>query len=217
LSNSTLEESVMAIERELPPGIEPALAAAGAGAGADRADPLDIALVEHYLACTRRGDEVRVDSLHLAQLCNEVWRRRREENERGLGRVMDAANANRMAHIATKAIANVGHARPFEGHQHEATAIVQVANMLAELMQWRSGERAARTLDSEKGQAKVWEAVFETIKQHNPTAFDGGGSGASLARAELERLYQVAREAESAKRIISELERMGWLMKAAKP
>ena len=185
----------MAIERELPPGIEPALDAAAAGAGSGRADPLDIALVEHYLACTRRGDEqVRVDSLHLAQLCNEVWRRRREERDHAQQVGLGMERGSRLATTATKAIANVGHARPFEGHQHEATAIVQVANMLAELMQWRAGERVPPNL-----------AARDLV----PGGMTVRGSAEAMTH-----LSKLLAELESARQMIEELARMGWLMKA---
>jgi hypothetical protein len=128
----------MAIDRELPPGLT------GQDAG-ERAEELDISLVDHYLSASRKGVTVSIDSVHLAQLCNEVWRRRRQAAEanpvlQGL-REKDARERG-LVTAATAAIVNVGHSLAHtSGKQHEATAIVQVANMLAELMQWRAGER----------------------------------------------------------------------------
>jgi hypothetical protein len=164
-----------------------------------RLESLDGGLVEYYLACSRKTAQVTIDSTHLAQLCNEVWRRRRADTEQALARALGAdrmaERAKRLGIEATRTLADVGHTRPFEGRQVEAAAIVQVANLLAELMDWRGGKR--RPLNE------------QTRDLGGPTVY-----GSAEAIGVLNKLLD---ELESAQRIITELERMGWLMKQAKP
>lgn len=67
--------------------------------------------------------------------------------------------------------------------RQEGRAIVQVANMLAELEEWRSGKR-------ERGdQARAWLAVYEEIRRHNAGAFTGRDTGVDCAVKEIARLY----------------------------
>ncbi len=104
---------------------------------AKREQRLDIAHIEGYLGRCAGGDMVTIDATHLAQLCTEVWehrRRERNERERVVG---DQARANRLAERAVTAIANVGHSRSDDIKPMEATAIVVVANLLAELLKRR--------------------------------------------------------------------------------
>lgn len=217
---------------------------------AGRAEPLDLALVEHYLACSRKTAQVTIDSTHLAQLCNEVWRRRRAERDDrsvGVAELARQERANNLALMATKAIANVGHSRPFEGHQHEATAIVLVANMLAELMQWRSGERVSAELEGYRqrqttdhtilldggpvhgskeavdyarklvDELMAWRRGLRTPSNLGARDLIPGGMTVRGSTEAIDHLNKMLAELESARRIIEELERMGWLMKAAKP
>lgn len=116
----------------------------------------------------------------------------------GLGgtREQEAQRGNRLAEQATRAIANVGHSAHELGmQQRDATAIVQVANLLAELMDWRMGRRR---MPSEA----VRDLGMGVIVYGKPEA--------------IQQLEKMLAELESARRMIDELERMGWLMKAAK-
>lgn len=109
-----------------------------------------------------------------------------------------------------KALAELDAAVTRAGTNQDGWAIKMIADMLRELGEWRSGERA---MDNEKGQAKAWEAVFEVIHHYNPSAFtakwgEPNKSGAAYAKAELERLYKLERDLSSLR---SSLTTIGWI------
>lgn len=237
----------MAINRELPglTGRAQEAAAQAADRAAPRADPLDIALVEHYLACTRRGDDrVSVDTLHLAQLCNEVWRRRRKAAEanpilQGLRekdreeRGLSTERGNSLALKATEAIANVGHDSQFQGRPMEATAIVMVANLLAEALNRRKAtdhsvmlvggvvhgsQGAIEYVRGAIAELMEWRSEAPNLVVRELVREPGHlGAGVLTVRGSAEaigHLNKMLDELESSRRVITELERMGWLMKA---
>lgn len=135
------------INRDLPPNV------IGDRDLTARSAPLDISLIEHYLVRSRVQDHVSVDALHLAQMCNELWRGRREYGAAGMAgneiHRREQQRANRLAEQAVKAIANVGYDPQLPAKRpQEATAIVMVANLLAEglkaraeLADWHEGRR----------------------------------------------------------------------------
>lgn len=161
-------------------------------------------VTHHFHRCVELAvtEIVTIKAGELAAMANEIRRRRPigEQIVEGIARgqtVRDVVQesqerSNRLAGKATKAVADVafvGNVRPAD-----ATAIVQVANMLNELMQWRSGERVSDNL------------VARDLVHGGMTV-----RGSAEAMAYLSK--QLA-ELESARQMIQELERMGWLMKA---
>lgn len=193
-----------------------------------RTTELDVALVEHYLGASRKGVQVTIDSTHLAQLCNEVWRRRREEREDrsvGVAELAKQERDNRLAEIATKAVADVGFAPGIR--DSEARAIMMVANLLAEAVKSRKsldssvmliggavhGTRAA----VEYVRGAIAELMEWREEHQRSLAYRFPNGAVIYGKPEaIDELTKQQAELESARRIIQELERMGWLMKAAK-